>query len=87
MAKNVTEFQHFLKHNWITEMDLEWVAKLRREDEIYKVDLNKINKSVPRVADIFTETSKKKKIISDINYSGNMNPICTLDTTKFIFQS
>jgi hypothetical protein len=77
LAKNVTEFQHFLKHNWITEMDLEWVAKLRKEEKDYsKLTMEKAVVNAPKVAEMATESSKTRKSINDINFKGNLGEYC-----------
>ena len=34
IPKNVNYFLHFLKHEYITENDIEWVLKLRGSDKV-----------------------------------------------------
>ena len=38
IPRNVNYYSHFLKHEYITENDIEWVLKLRGDDEVYNIN-------------------------------------------------
>ena len=58
-------------------MDLEWVAKLRKEEKDYrKLVIEKAVVNAPKVAELFTESSKIRKSTNDINFGGNLGEFC-----------
>ncbi|KAL4444765.1 hypothetical protein ABPG74_015973 [Tetrahymena malaccensis] len=94
IPRNVNTYSHFLKHEYITEQDIEWVLKLRNQDDSLKEKLSHIPNAPFSVYDKKIKTMEKAHSCKDVGLKGNLSgvehllrhrlgPTPTLGTVQF----